>query len=55
MIKFNKTIMEVRSVHYTDRPNTIRKFINAGFSVDDIQVIRTNACNYDMIATKEVI
>lgn len=55
MMKFNKTIMEVRSVHYTDRPNAIRKFINAGFSVDDIQVIRIDACNYDMIATKEVI
>ena len=55
MMKFNKTIMEIRSVHYTDRPNAIHKFINAGFSVDDIQVIRIDACRYDMIATKEGI
>ena len=55
MMKFNKTIMEIRNVHYTDRPNAIRKFINAGFSVDDIQVIRIDGCNYDMVATKEVI
>lgn len=55
MMKYNRTIMKMINVHYTDRPNAIRKFINAGFSVDDIQVIRIDACNYDMIATKEVI
>ena len=55
MMNFNRTIIEMRNVHYTDRPNAIRKFINAGFSADDIQIIRIDACNYDMIATKEVI
>ena len=55
MMKYNKIIMEVRSVHYTDKPNTIRKFTNAGVSVNDIQIIRIDACNYDMIAIKEVI
>ena len=52
MMKFNRTIMEMRNVHYTDRPNAIRKFINAGFSVDDIQVIRIDSCHYDMIAIR---
>ena len=55
MTKYNRTIMKMKNVHYTDRPNAIRKFINAGFSVNDIQIIRIDACNYDMIAIKEVI
>ena len=52
MMKFNRTIMEMKNVHYTDRPNAIRKLINAGFSVDDIQAIRIDACHYDMVAIK---
>ena len=55
MMKYNRTIMEMRNVHYTDRPNAIRKFINAGFSVNDIKIIRIDACNYDMMAIKEGI
>lgn len=55
MKKYNRTTMEIRNVHYTDRPNAIRKFINAGFSVDDIQVIRIDACSYNMIAIREGI
>ena len=55
MRKENKTVMEMRNVSYVERPHAILKFIQAGFSVDDIQIIRIDACNYNMIAIKEVI
>ena len=54
MMKFNRTIMEMKNVHYTDRPNAIRKFINVGFSVDDIQITRVDASHYNMFAKRRV-
>ena len=50
MKKITKT-MVIRNVAYVDRPNAIRKFILAGFSINDIVVTRIDYGHYDMIAT----
>lgn len=52
MMKYNKTVMEMRNVSYVERPHAIRKFILAGFSVDDIIITRIDASHYSMIASK---
>lgn len=55
MMKYNKTVMEMRNISYVEKPNAIRRFILAGFSVDDIIIRRIDASHYNMIASKEGI
>ena len=52
MRKENKTVMEMRNVSYVERPHAILKFIQAGFSVDDIIIRRIDTSHYDMVAIK---
>ena len=52
MRKENKTVMEMRNVSYVERPHAILKFIQAGFSVDDIIIRRIDTSHYDMVASK---
>lgn len=55
MMKYNKTVMEMRNISYVEKPNAIKRFILAGFPVDDIIIRRIDSCHYDMVAIKEGI
>lgn len=52
MTKAKKMVMEINDVSYVERPHAILKFKRAGFSIEDIQVVRISACKYNMMAIK---
>jgi hypothetical protein len=46
------TFMQLFNVSYVERPKAILAFKRAGFSVDDINTVRTDASHYNMFAAK---
>ena len=45
---------EIKRVHYTERPRTICRLLNEGYTLDDIVIIRIDCCSYKIVAMKEI-
>lgn len=44
---------EFKHIKYVERPHTILKLLQQGFSIDDIKVLKSGPCHYDIIAEKK--
>jgi hypothetical protein len=55
MKKESKTVMEILNVSYVERPHAILRFKNAGFNIDDINMIKVSPTHYNMYAIKNTI
>ena len=52
MKKSNKTMLEINNLSYIEKPHAILKCILAGFSIEEIQINKINACRYNIVAIK---
>lgn len=54
MMKYTKVtkVMEMRDVHYTEKPRAIGRFLLEGFSIDNIVITRVSPNSYDLVAER---